>query len=207
MQQINIVGIIFQISDDALPALKAYKQSLYFYFYQQQDGQEILADIENRIAEIFWETCRATPIALAQVEDMIKQMGEVADFEALEHNPAYSLQSEVTFQKPQNQQEKALLAIQKGGFLEKKSLSFPIYSKEVWDISYYNPSQKYQKERPQYFYRDTANAWIGGVASGLSDYFGVEPWAVRLLLLFGCFSGVLILFYLFLWVTLPQKGK
>jgi len=54
--------------------------------------------------------------------------------------------------------------------------------------------------------RDTRNKAIGGVCSGLANYFEMDPafWRVLFFLLFffGC-SGLLI--YIILWAVMPEK--
>ena len=67
MLQLNLVGIIFFISNDALQKLKAYRLRLYRYFVLKPDGEEILADIEHHIAEIFWETTEANTKPISEV--------------------------------------------------------------------------------------------------------------------------------------------
>lgn len=54
-------------------------------------------------------------------------------------------------------------------------------------------------------YRDTDNSYIGGVASGLAYYFGIEAIWIRLvwvLLIFGAGTGVLL--YILLWILVPE---
>ena len=62
MLQLNLVGIIFRISETALQKLKAYRLGLYRYFAPKSDGEEILADLEHHIAEIFWETTESNTV-------------------------------------------------------------------------------------------------------------------------------------------------
>lgn len=54
--------------------------------------------------------------------------------------------------------------------------------------------------------RDLQNKVLGGVCSGLGNYFGTDPtiWRVLFFLLFflGC-SGLLI--YIILWIAMPEK--
>ena len=52
---INISGTVFHIEEDAFEKLQAYLQKLSSYFEQQTGGQEILQDIEARIAELLQE--------------------------------------------------------------------------------------------------------------------------------------------------------
>ena len=61
---------------------------------------------------------------------------------------------------------------------------------------------------PRPFRRDTGNAVLGGVASGLGDYFDVDPLLVRLGFVFLTFiNGIGLLFYLVCWVVIPAQGQ
>ena len=48
---INISGVIFHIEEDGYDKLKNYLTSVQQYFSTYEDSQEIVTDIENRIAE------------------------------------------------------------------------------------------------------------------------------------------------------------
>jgi len=50
---INISGVIFHIEEDGYDKLKSYLTTVQQYFSTYEDSQEIIADIEARIAEIF----------------------------------------------------------------------------------------------------------------------------------------------------------
>lgn len=53
-------------------------------------------------------------------------------------------------------------------------------------------------------YRDTDNAVLGGVASGLAQYFSIDPVLVRLLFVITVFfSGIGIIAYIIFWVIVP----
>ena len=61
---------------------------------------------------------------------------------------------------------------------------------------------------PRPFRRDKENAVLGGVASGLGDYFDVDPVLVRLGFVFLAFiNGIGLLFYLVCWVAIPAQGQ
>jgi phage shock protein PspC (stress-responsive transcriptional regulator) len=54
-------------------------------------------------------------------------------------------------------------------------------------------------------YRDRENAIIGGVASGLATYFGIDPIIVRALFFISIFFGGFgIIAYIFLWFAVPE---
>jgi hypothetical protein len=57
---INISGILFHIEEDGYTTLKKYLESINRHFSHYADNQEIISDIENRIAEIFSATLKTT---------------------------------------------------------------------------------------------------------------------------------------------------
>ncbi len=53
-------------------------------------------------------------------------------------------------------------------------------------------------------YRDTDDVIIGGVASGIAKYFGIDPVVTRVLfVIFGVFGGFGIPTYILLWIIVP----
>jgi phage shock protein PspC (stress-responsive transcriptional regulator) len=82
---INISGIIFYIEEDGFDLLQPYLESIAKYFARFDDSREIIADIENRIAEIFQEKINPQKqvITLVDVQDLMTQMGSVEDFQAM----------------------------------------------------------------------------------------------------------------------------
>ena len=85
---INISGIIFHIEEDGYDKLKKYLDTINSYFSTYEDSEEIIADIEGRIAEIFLGklTEGKQAVTAKDVAVLIKTMGSVADFEALEED-------------------------------------------------------------------------------------------------------------------------
>jgi phage shock protein PspC (stress-responsive transcriptional regulator) len=54
-------------------------------------------------------------------------------------------------------------------------------------------------------YRNTENALIGGVCSGLAEYFDIDPTIVRIIWAASILSGVGLGIYLIMWVIVPLK--
>lgn len=47
--------------------------------------------------------------------------------------------------------------------------------------------------------------WLGGVAGGVADYFGLDPTLVRVLFIASCLlPGPQILLYVILWFVMPD---
>lgn len=60
---------------------------------------------------------------------------------------------------------------------------------------------------PKKLFRDENNKVIGGVCSGLANYFGLDPMVVRILALILLFTvGIGFLAYLIIWVAVPSSA-
>ncbi len=79
--KINLHGIIFHIDDDAYEKLKTYLDTIGRYFSNKQESDEIIKDIESRIAELFQERISAETqvITLKIVNEVIDIMGNPED--------------------------------------------------------------------------------------------------------------------------------
>lgn len=157
---INISGTVFHIEEDAFDKLQDYLLSLKHHFENQSGGNEILQDIETRIAELLQEKMAGVQEVVTQewVDEVIDRMGQPADF---------GDQEEET-EKTTTKTEKT-----------KKRL-----------------------------YRDGESRVLGGVCSGLSAYFDIDPVILRILFVALIFLGVGIsaFLYLILWVVVPKAS-
>jgi len=79
---INISGTVFHIEEDAYEVLQKYLVNLKNHFGSSEEGKEILADIEARIAEIFIEksTGDQKVVSIDMVNESIEIMGTPEDF-------------------------------------------------------------------------------------------------------------------------------
>jgi len=94
---INISGSIFHIDDDAFEKLQKYLHMLNKHFGPAIEGQEILQDIEARIAELFLEKTsnKVEVITDSMVDEVIARMGKPEDFMEQEEE-AEKAQAETT---------------------------------------------------------------------------------------------------------------
>ena len=86
---ININGIVFHIEEDAYEVLRTYMTEVKRHFAYTADSEEIVTDIENRLAEMFSERLNTESkqvIVLQDVKEVTDRMGSVADF-GLEDEP------------------------------------------------------------------------------------------------------------------------
>ena len=55
---VNLGGTVFHIDEDAYRLLDNYLCNLRLHFRKQEGAEEIVNDIENRISELFAESCQ-----------------------------------------------------------------------------------------------------------------------------------------------------
>ncbi|WP_347839189.1 PspC domain-containing protein [uncultured Draconibacterium sp.] len=93
---INISGTIFHIEEDAYDVLQKYLINLKNHFGTDEEGKEIIADIEARIAEIFSakNAEEKKVITVEWVNEMVETMGTPEDFAEEEGEEDVSIASE-----------------------------------------------------------------------------------------------------------------
>jgi len=158
---INLAGTFFHIDEDAYQKLQRYLEAIKRSFTDSQGRNEIIADIETRIAELFNERVENEKqvVSVKEVEEVITIMGQPED---------YIVDEEIFEDEP----------------------------KRTYSSSRTSSTRK--------LYRDTESAYIGGVSSGLSHYFDVDPLWIRIawvILFFGFGTGILV--YILLWILMP----
>ena len=90
IKKCSLAGISFTLEADAYAALEGYIQSLQEAYKNTPDGEEIVADIEARIAELILSAVPADAIVTKPlVLNIIKQLGsaEEIDSEQPDHEP------------------------------------------------------------------------------------------------------------------------
>ena len=169
---INFQGRVIPIEENAFELLNRYVESLRKFFANEEGRDEIINDIEGRIAELFGETLKkgGTCITEDDVNRIIDSMGRPEDFDGEEANVKSQLGGDQPQQNAYKQEQQHTYATQ-----DAKKL-----------------------------YRDENRKFLGGVCSGLANYFGLDPLVVRIL--FVIFFGVTFIPYLILWVAVPSSA-
>ncbi|MGZ3880719.1 MAG: HAAS signaling domain-containing protein, partial [Flavisolibacter sp.] len=74
---INLSGRVIPIEDSAYESLQRYIESLRRYFANEEGRDEIINDIESRVAELMSDKVRrgATAVTDADIEEIISSMG------------------------------------------------------------------------------------------------------------------------------------
>lgn len=181
---INISGIIFHIEEDGYDTLKKYLDSINKYFSSFEDSSEILADIESRIAEIFLSKLNEEKQVITQddVNSLIATMGSVSDFKAAEDTEAQEEYTTEAAEEPKAESASGLGA----GSTPPQPPPPPSFTP------------------PKQLMRDQKRKILGGVCSGLANYFNIDSMWVRLL--FAAFFfvyGMSLIAYIILWIVLP----
>ena len=160
---INLNGMLFNLEEGAYSRLFNYLNEVRKNFAETDGGNEIVLDIEARIAELFAQYIKHKQVILEkEVEEVIAIMGE----------PEVYSEDEIDSAQP------------------KKNKEIP------------------EKETVKRLYRDSDDAVLGGVCSGIAYYFGIDPVWLRLAFVIALFlAGSGPLLYIILWIVIPKANS
>lgn len=212
---INFQGRILPIEEGAYEILKQYIDSLRIYFANEEGRDEIINDIECRVAELCEEKLKKGEVCIneAAIQSIIDSIGRPADFEAQDgFEQSASKSSNANKEGSKNQQQytsgefpqKRLYRDEQnkvlGGVCSGIANYFnldPLLVRILWIfligvnifgyiilwIAVPSSSVKEVGGVRKRLFRDIDNKVIGGVAAGLSKYFGIQVWIIRALFL------------------------
>src|SRR6476620_3765 len=208
---INLSGRVIPIEDSAYEKLQAYIESLRRYFIHEEGRDEIINDIESRIAELMNEKIRkgASSITDADLDEIIASMGRPEDFQAAEEAETISTGSQAyqgrsTGEEPyttrkrnrlyRDSSDKILGGVCAG--LANYMNVDPAIVRILFAIvtfggfgfgflAYLLLWIILPSRDLEYFgkrlYRNPEDRVFGGVASGIAAYFKREAWTIRLI--------------------------
>ena len=203
---INICGTIYAIDEDAYQLLENYLQSMKNYFRNEEGGDEIADDIEHRVAELLWEYKEKgmTAVNIETIKEIINKVGNPADIDDSAHTEANNAFTSETNNNDGQGKE---------NFFSSFGDETSVFGKIKKNIS------------SRRFYRNADNKMLGGICSGLADYFGVGDvtiWRLCILILaivccgfsvnlsflpdilYFLISFPIPLIYLFIWIVVPE---
>lgn len=216
---INFQGRVIPIEETAYEMLQQYVESLRAFFANEEGRDEIINDIEGRIAELFAETLKKGAICITDedVTTIINSMGRPQDFEAEEANVKSQLSGEgYTGGREKNYSYNAtgsrkLYRDENHKFLGGVCSGIASYFAidpliirilfivtvgfswfvyiVLWIVVPGSSTAAIGSQRRRLF-RDVENKTIAGVCAGLSQYFSVPVWIPRILFLIPFFSFV-----------------
>lgn len=194
---INVGGMPFVIDEDAYNMLSNYLDALDHIFARQEDGKELVDEIEVRISEILSELLvqrGATIVTISDVEAVIARMGNPEAF--MEYDETIDTETSSA-----NTHEEATVKME-----------------DILNVHPLPSPMGFLKKR---LFRDPQNKMIAGVCSGIAMYFNIDPTWVRLAFIilslpsFAFFSwashfipsiGLVPTIYLILWIVLPEAN-
>ncbi len=92
----NISGIVFHIDEDAYEKLNYYLGKVRTHFLDDESGDEILSDIENRIAEMLQAKISSSKqvVTIKDIDEVISQLGEPGQMKDEDPDPGARQQKE-----------------------------------------------------------------------------------------------------------------
>lgn len=205
---INLSGRVIPIEDSAYEKLQAYIESLRRYFSHEDGRDEIINDIESRIAELMNEKIRkgASSVTDADINEIIASMGRPEDFDAADAAEATG-QSQQSTQQNTYTERKAKRRLYRdtsdkfvGGVCSGIAaylnvdpaivrILFAIITFGGFGLGFLIyillwmilPTKDLEGYSGKRLYRNPDDRVIGGVAGGLAAYFNKETWIIRLI--------------------------
>jgi phage shock protein PspC (stress-responsive transcriptional regulator) len=175
---VNLGGRIFQIDEDAYEKLNDYLVSLRTCFMNNECGEEIAADIEARLGELFesrvGEGTRIISIAL--VNEMIARIGNPESI--VEDEPEQEVDAANASENSEDKKDNGKSSDEE--YIRRMSMGKKLF-------------------------RDGDNKLIAGVISGLAAYLGVNLTLLRVIAVFLFFVTTFwaFLIYLIMWAVVP----
>ena len=193
---INLAGQLFAIDEDAYDLLLNYTETLRRYYRRQPEGEEVVDDIEARIAELFGELLAQgyNAITIEHVQSIIQRIGSLEDLtEGVNEGAADNDASRTNADNEQTASNAN----------EPRSAADNV--RGAWN----------KMRSGKRFYRDMENKMLGGVLAGCSKYFGgdVVIWRIAFLCLMllplpfvGECTGTLVLIYIIMAIIAPSAS-
>ncbi len=206
---INLSGRVIPIEDTAYESLQRYIESLRRYFNNEEGRDEIINDIESRIAELMSDSIKkgASAITDTDIEEIIHSMGRVEDFEEATATEAKASTASQSYSSGPQQQFKT----QRGRLYREKTdkiiggvgsgianyldvdpavvrILLVLFGFTGTGIVLYFilwivlPARDLNGYAGKRLFRNPDDKVFAGVAGGLAAYFNKPSWVVRLLL-------------------------
>ncbi len=201
---INFQGRVVPIEETAYDILKQYTESLNKFFATEEGKEEIINDIEGRIAELFAETLKkgSTCICDDDVNRIIDSMGRPEDFETEEPhykeanrtstNDTYTNYNAPRGRLYRDENDKIIGGVC-GGLANYLRVDASVVRIVFAILSFgagtgffiylllwvFLPSRNLKTNLTKRLYRNPDEKVIGGVSSGLAAYFNIAVWIPR----------------------------
>lgn len=202
---INLGGWFFHIEEEAYQNLDSYLVSIQRYFSAEDAGNEIVEDIEGRIAEMFQEALgksKRQVIVAGDVRSVIKVMGNPEQFDQMTDSEKTLPADNIGNDSNNNKNGNNKTANHNTSTNDKKQS--PKEDNHQSNEAPATPLGQEERHANRRLYRNTDDKIVGGVCSGLSAYFGInDPIWIRLAFALSFFIGYGALVYFLMMVIVP----
>ncbi len=251
---INFRGRVIAIEEPAYDVLKQYSTSLQRHFAGEESSDEIIGDIESRIGELMAARLKTAPcINIADLNEIIDSIGRIEDMEAeatgdrqeeyspYDHRAAAGNAGKDQFHR--NADDKVIAGVCSGianrmniDTLIVRILFVVFFGAFFWIyilLWIVVPAHSRSTHITRRLFRDPDGKVIAGVCSGLSNYFNIEAWKLRVLFMFpfimsvlfnsvhifslfghfhhgvftGYFGSTFFVLYIVLWIAVPYAAS
>lgn len=213
----NLSGRVITIEEDAYQSLQGYIDSLKNYFANEEGRDEIISDIENRIAEILHDKLKkgAAAITISDVDEIQSSIGRPQDFDSNADNSTAAgatggggaqQSTYVRRGRLYRSSSDKIIGGVCGGMAAYFNVEVTII-RVIWAILFFAggagfllyillwiflPENNVTASIERRLYRNPDDRMIGGVAGGLASYFGIDVWIPRLIFAFPFLISIIV---------------
>ncbi len=251
--QINYQGRNISIEENAYNAFQQYENELKAFFLKEEGGEETFADLQYRMAEILEQknTTTTLDVTMDDINELIDTIGKPSDLdpekaETTTEAPKQDATEKKKLYRNKNKKEKVIAGVCSGiaHYFSIDPIAVrlmfvlftifniaTLFSFNVGIVAYivlwvllepaYIKTNIHRK-----LFRNPKDKILGGVCSGIAQFFNAETWVVRLIFIapfllgimtnnahFGgrgihflgsSFYGLTFIAYMILWVIVPM---
>lgn len=211
--QMAYQGRNFSIEESAYQIFQSYQNDLKNFFSKEEAGEEIMIDLEYRMAEILEQKSNGDILYKKDIEDLMDMIGKPDDFETNSEksqsktSPFYEIKKKLFRDK----KDKIIAGVCSG--IANHFAIDPIIVRLIFILfTIFNivtflsfnlgllayiilwvilDAAELQPNVSKKLFRNPKDKILGGVCSGISLFFGIETWIVRLLFLSPILLGFL----------------
>lgn len=215
---INFQGRVIPIEEEAYEELKRYIESLRNHFANEEGREEIINDIENRIAELFTEKMKNSSeplITEAAVAAIIASIGRPEEFDgdtvdagsaSSSNESSYKTENTTTSRGSlfRNDHDKMLGGVCSGlsAYLRIDTtivrVIFALFALGAFGTGLLIyiilwavlPTKAVENKISRRLFRDADQRVIAGVCSGIANYFNIAVWIPRLIFVLPVLLGI-----------------
>jgi len=211
--QIAYQGRNFSIEESAYQLFQQYENELRSYFSKEEAGEEIFADLQYRMAEILEQKSMTNTLHTWDIEELIETIGRPSDFGSNEDPKEQKANpfSEIKKKLFRDKKDKIIAGVCSGianyfsidpivvrlifilftifNVVTLLSFNVGILAYVIFWIILQPAILKPNVQKK--LFRNPKDKILGGVCSGIAQFFNIETWIVRLIFLSPLLLGFL----------------